>query len=321
MKLKEKFFNKIIYKNYSKVTGEAYWGWVVKFIKHNSLKRPEELTTKINDYLVYLSIVKKLAPKTIRQAGCALIFLYKNILEIEIPYIELPRPQNKKIPTVFSKDEVISILDKLKGIDRLQAQMMYSSGLRVSEVCTIRIKDIDFGNNQIVVDNGKGQKDRIVNLAASLIPLLKHQEEKITLIYKEDVSNPKFKGVYLPDTVKNKYPSLAKSFEWQYLFPSSILNDGIRFYRSPSSIQKAFQTALKAAGVKKFASCHTLRHSYATHLLKDGYDLRVVQELLGHKRISTTMIYTHVLDSEKREIKDLLAESLKPQPIKLLEAI
>ena len=307
--LKDDLYNYCKYKNLSINTAHAYWNWIYKFILHNGKKHPSELTKEVNNYLIHLSVVRKLAPKTIRQAGFALIMLYNKILKLEIPYLELPRPQNKKIPVVFSKDEVSTILNKLIGIDKLQAQMMYASGLRVSEVCQMRIKDVDFGNNQIVVDNGKGQKDRIVNLPNSLIPIIKHQIEKVNLLYREDLQNQNYKGVHLPDAIKNKYPSLVKSFEWQYLFPSSSYSDGIRFYRSSSSMQKAFQIVLKKSGVKKFASCHTLRHSYATHLLKDGYDLRVVQELLGHKRISTTMIYTHVLDTEKREIEDLLGRN------------
>lgn len=304
--LKDDFYNYCKFKNLSINTANAYWGWIKAFILFNDKKHPSELTNKVNEYLIHLSVVKRLAPKTTRQAGFALIMLYNKILKIEIPYLELPRSSNKKIPVVFSKEETFKLLNELKGIDKLQCEMMYSSGLRVNEVSTMRIKDVDFANNQIIVDNGKGQKDRIVNLSASLIPVLKHQIEKVRLVYQEDLSNQKFKGVYLPDAISNKYPSLAKSFEWQYLFPSSIITDGIRYYRSPSSIQKVFKVALRKAAIDKFASCHTLRHSYATHLLKDGYDLRIVQELLGHKRISTTMIYTHVLDTEKREIEDLL---------------
>lgn len=211
------------------------------------------------------------------------------------------------------------MLNELEGMDKLQSELMYSSGLRVNEVCTLRIKDIDFDYKHIVINNSKGQKDRIVNLSESLVPFLRHQIEKVNFLYKDDLSNRKFLGVYVPDAIKNKYPALAKSFEWQFLFPSSILNNGIRYYRSTSSVQKAIKNALRKAGIKKFASSHTFRHSYATHLLKDGYDLRVVQELLGHKRVSTTMIYTHVLDNEKREIKDLLADNPeRKQPIALI---
>jgi len=317
MKLKEKFYQKIKYKNYSKATGNAYWSWIYKFIKYNKIQPPEKLTDKINDYLVHLSIVKNLAPKTIRQAGCALIFLYKNVLDLEIPYIELPRSHNRKIPVVLSIDEVMRLLKHLNGVDLLQAQLMYASGLRVKEVCTLRVKDIDFDNNQIVLNNSKGQKDRIVNLPKSLITTLHHQTEKANLLYKDDLQNRYYKGVYLPAPIRNKYPSFAKSFEWQFLFPSSQITNGLRYYRSTSSIQKAIIKAKVESGINKQISCHTLRHSYATHLLKRGYDIRVIQELLGHKRISTTMIYTHVLDGEKRKIDDLLMIKREPNIIRI----
>ena len=320
--LKDDVYTWMQYKNYSENTAEAYWNWIVKFIKHNNKKHPSELTGKINDYLVYLGIVKKLAPKTIRQAGCALIFLYRKILKIDIPYIELPRPSNKRVPVVLTKTEIISLLKNLSGIDKLQASLMYASGLRVNEASTLRIRDINFQNNQIVIDNGKGQKQRIVNLSGSLISVLQHQIEKVKLLYREDLQNINYKGVHLPSGIKNKYPSLAKSFEWQYLFPSQTINEGERFYRSSSSIQKAIQAAKRKSKIIKMISCHTLRHSYATYLLKDGYDIRTIQELLGHKRVSTTMIYTHVLDAEKREIKDLLADNngktKQPNIIKLV---
>lgn len=317
MKLKEKFNNRIILKNYSKNTGEAYWKWVYKFIKFNKTQPPETLTQKINDYLTHLAVVKKLAPKTIRQAGCALIFLYTKVLEIEIPYIELPRSSNRKLPVVLSPGEVKKLIEGMDGIDKLQTEMMYASGLRVSEVCKLRVKDIDFENNQIIVDNGKGQKDRIVNLPASLIPKLNHQINKVQNLFKDDLANKNFKGVNLPDAIKNKYPSLPKSFEWQYLFPSHFLNDGVRFYRSPSSVQKAIYSAAKQIKLNKFISCHTLRHSYATHLLQRGFDIRTVQELLGHKSIRTTQIYLHINDNEKREVDDLLQDSA-PKIIRLV---
>lgn len=314
--LKDELYNWMKFKNYSNNTADAYWGWILSFIKYYGKKHPSELTDKINEYLMHLTIERKLAPKTIRQAGCALIFLYKNILKISIPYIELPKPSNKKIPVILSRQEVFNLITNLQGIDRIQAQLMYSSGLRVNEVCTLRVRDIDFENRQIIIDNGKGQKDRIVNLAQSIIPNIKNQIEKVQILYREDLLNFKYNGVHLPAAIKNKYPSFLKSFEWQYVFPSSIINGGIRYYRSPASIQKSIKAALNKAGINKFASCHTLRHSYATHLMKEGYDIRVVQELLGHKRVSTTMIYTHVLDTEKREVKDLLYQT--PQPIRLV---
>lgn len=317
MKLKEKFNNKMKLMNYSPRTAEAYWKWVLSFIRFNNVTPPEQLTDKINDYLTHLAVVKKLAPKSIRLAGCAIIFLYNKVLEIQIPFIDLPRPSNRKIPVVLSVDEVRNLINALTGVDKLQSQLMYASGLRVSEVSTLRIKDIDFENDQIVIDNGKGQKDRIVNLPESLIPFLQHQIKKVELLYRDDLVRKSFTGVYLPDGIKNKYPSFAKSFEWQFVFPSSIINQGIRYYRSPSSVQKSLAIASKKIKLTKHISCHTFRHSYATHLLQRGHDVRVVQELLGHKSIKTTQIYLHINDADKRQVDDLLSDK-KVNIIKLV---
>lgn len=317
MKIKERFYNKMKLKNYSPRTADAYWKWSEAFIRFNNLTHPEQLTDKVNDYLTHLAVVKNLAPKSIKQAGHALIFLYRKVLEIELPFIDLPRPSNRKIPVVLAVDEVKYLLNALTGVDKLQAQLMYASGLRVGEVSTLRVKDIDFANDQIVVDNGKGQKDRIVNLPESLITFLKHQINKAELLYKDDLARKSFAGVHLPDAIKNKYPSFCKSFEWQFVFPSSILNQGVRYYRSPSSIQKAIATASRKIRLTKHIGCHTLRHSYATHLLQRGHDVRVVQELLGHKSIKTTQIYLHINDCDKRQVDDLLTEK-KVNVIKLV---
>lgn len=309
MKLEEQFKIKMQVKNYSDKTIKAYWSWIFKFIKHNGTKHPADLAGEINNYITYLTITKKLAPKTIRQAGFAIMFLYNKVLQISIPFIDLPKSNNRKLPVILSPDEVKRLLGNLTRIDKLQSELMYASGMRVSEVCKLRVKDIDFENDQIIIDNGKGGKDRIVNLPQSLIPKLQHQIDKVQLLYREDVSSEKFNGVYLPSGVKNKYPTLAKSFEWQFLFPSQMLNDGIRFYRSASSVQKAIYYACKRAKINKFISCHTLRHCYATHLLQRGFDIRTVQELLGHKSIRTTQIYLHINDNDKREVDDLLLSS------------
>jgi len=308
MKLKEQFENKMKVKNYSEATIKAYWSWIFKFIKHNGTQHPSELADKINDYITYLTIVRKLAPKTIKQAGHSIIFLYRKVLNLEIPFIDLPKPNNRKLPVYLGVNEVKILLSNLSGVDKLQSELMYASGLRVSEVCKLRVKDIDFDNNQIIIDNGKGSKDRIVNLPESLIPKLSHHIQKVQLLFSEDVNNTEFRGVHLPDTILNKYPSLAKSFEWQYLFPSQILTAGLRFYRSTSSVQKAIYSATKKARINKKVSCHSLRHSYATHLLQRGFDIRTVQELLGHKSIRTTQIYLHINDNDKREVDDLLMD-------------
>lgn len=305
-KLKQRFFEKIKYLNYSANTGEIYWSWIVKFFKYNELKHPDKLTEKINDFLLYLRIEKNSAPKTIKQAGSALLFLYQKVLNLKVPYIELPKSENRRLPTVFTEDEALKVIGNLSGTEKLAAQLMYASGLRIGEVVRLRIKDFDFTYNQITVREGKGNKDRFVNLPKSLIEPLKLQINKAQLQFQEDIQKYWFKGTTVPEVIRNKYPSLQKSPEWYYLFYSHNYTKGFKHHISESLIQKAVKVAIRKAGVKKFASCHTFRHSYATHLLRRGEHIRKVQELLGHKSLKTTMIYLHVLDSEKQETVDLL---------------
>lgn len=305
-KLKERFFEKIKYLNYSSKTGEIYWNWIVKFIKHNNLKHPDKLTEKINDFLIYLRIERNSAPKTIKQAGSALLFLYQKVLDLEVPYIELPKSENRRLPTVFTEEEALKIINHLSGIEKLVAQLMYASGLRIGEVVRLRIKDIDFTYGQITVREGKGNKDRFVNLPKSLVDALKLQINKAQLQFQEDIQKNWFKGSTVPDVIKNKYPSLQKSPEWYYLFYSHHYTQEHKHHISESLIQKAVKKAIKECKINKFASCHTFRHSYATHLLRRGEHIKKVQELLGHKSLKTTMIYLHVLDSEKQETVDLL---------------
>ncbi|MHB8871652.1 MAG: integron integrase [Candidatus Doudnabacteria bacterium] len=313
MKLKEQFYNMMKFKNYSINTANAYWGWIEKFIRHNGIKYPSEIADKINDYLMFLTIEKKHAPKTIRQVGFALIFLYQKVLKIEIPqYIDLPKPSNKKPPVVFTRDEVRRILDQLTNENLLIAQLLYGSGLRVSECLSLRIKDIDFGNNQIIIYNGKGNKSDLGLLPSPIIDDLRLQIEKTRVLYQKDLLK-NYNGTTLPEEIRNKYPSVPKSLEWQYLFPASnYCGDKQRHHVHQSVIQKAIKAAIKKAGILKFGSCHTLRHSFATHLLQNGNDIRTVQELLRHKRVSTTMVYTHILDTEKRSVESPLA-SLEPR--------
>lgn len=313
MKLKEQFYNMMKFKNYSPNTADAYWNWVEKFIRYNGVKHPSEIVDKINDYLLFLTIEKKHAPKTIRQVGFALIFLYQKVLKMEIPqYIDLPKPSNKKPPIVFTREEVQSILDRLTNENLLIAQLLYGSGLRVSECLSLRIKDVDFGNNQIIIYNGKGSKSDLGLLPSPIIDDLRLQIEKGRVQYQKDLLN-NYNGTTLPEEIKRKYPSVAKSLEWQYLFPASnYCGYKLRHHIHQSVIQKAVKSAMKKSGILKFGSCHTLRHSFATHLLQNGNDIRTVQELLRHKSVRTTMIYTHVLDTEKRSVESPLA-SLEPR--------
>jgi integron integrase len=309
MKLKEQFYNYMKFKNYSINTANAYWSWIEKFIRYNGIKHPSEIVHKINDYLMYLAIEKKHAPKTIRQVGYALIFLYQKVLKLKIPqYIELPKPSNRKPPVVFTREEVRSIFEQLTNENLLIVKLLYGTGLRISECLSLRVKDVDFGNSQILIYNGKGGKSDLGLLPEALIDDLKIQIEKANVLYRHDLLRS-YNGATIPAGIKNKYPSVAKSFEWQYLFPAkNFCGDLQRHHVHQSVIQKAIKTALKKAKIEKFGSCHTLRHSFATHLLQAGNDIRTVQELLRHKRVTTTMIYTHVLDTEKRQVISPLAQ-------------
>lgn len=304
-KLKDQFMDKMKIKNYSDNTAKSYWAWCFKFIKYNNLQHPKDLTDKVNDYIAYLTIERKLAPKTIRQAAFGIIFLYNKVLQLDIPYIELPKSHNRKIPVVLSREEVFTIIKNLPNNYRLIGKLMYACGLRISEVAGLRINDIDFSNRQIIIRNSKGGKGRIIMMPNSLIADLELQIEKSKILYQQDFNN-KFNGVTLPQTIKNKYPTIKFALDWQYIFPSYNLVENQRHHIHTSVIQKVIKSSIKKSKIYKIVSAHTFRHSFATHLLQSGVDIRTVQDLLGHKSINTTMIYTHVLDNAKRIDFDLL---------------
>jgi len=305
-KLVQLFYEKMAVKNYSPQTIKAYWRWIDDFCRFKEIKHPSEKIDLIDDYILYLTIDRNLASKTVCQAGWALIFLYTKILKIDIPFVDLPKPTNRKPPVVFTKEEIKKVFDNLTNEHLLIIKLMYGAGLRIGECLSLRLKDIDFGNNQILIYDGKGNKSRITILPQPIIGDLKIQVEQSRLIYQKDLLH-NYSGVVLPKEVKNKYPSLNKSLGWQFLFPArNYCGDKQRFHIHASVIQKAIKVAIQKAGIIKAGSCHTLRHSFATHLLQAGYDIRTVQELLGHKRISTTMIYTHVIETEKRAVESPL---------------
>lgn len=313
MKLKEQFFNMMKVKNYSGNTAKSYWDWCEMFIRFNGIKHPSEIVDKINDFIMHLRIDKKYAPKSVRVAGFAIIFLYEKVLRMHIPqFIDLPKPSNKKPPVVLTREEVSALLQNLTNQNLLVAQLLYGSGLRISECLSLRVKDIDFGNNQILIYNGKGNKSDLGILPAPIYNDLRLQIEKVRVQYQKDLLH-NYNGCTLPEEIQNKYSTVSKAFEWQYLFPAqNYCGDKQRHHVHESVIQKAVKSALKKSGIAKFASCHTLRHSFATHSLQHGTDIRTVQELLRHKRVSTTMIYTHVLETEKRSVESPLAY-LTPQ--------
>ncbi len=248
------------------------------------------------------AVHNKVSASAQNQALCALIFLYKDVLNLELPKIDniLRAKSKKKYPIVFTQQELKTILSNMEGTYRLMASLLYGSGLRLMECLRLRVKDLDFNRNQIIVQDSKGQNARITVLPMSLKPQLQLQLKKVKLLHEQDLAEG-FGAVYLPFALAYKYPSAAKSFAWQYVFPA--LKRSIdprskkvrRHHPGESLLQKAVKSAIKKSNIIKPGNCHSFRHSFATHLLQKGYDIRTVQQLLGHKDVRTTMIYTHIL--------------------------
>ncbi len=289
-------------KHFSYRTEQTYIGWVKRFRRFVKEKSPYELSgVEIQDFLTYLAVDKKVSPSTQNQALNAIVFLYKNVLKKEISsYIDAIRArERRRLPVVLTKKEVRHVLSLIEGEQRLMASLMYGCGLRVSECLRLRIKDIDFEQNILVVRAGKGDKDRITLLPESLKDDLLNQIEEVRKIYEED-RRKGLPGVWLPGGLERKYPEAGKEWGWFWLFPSKSLSiDPVnhtvrRHHVHPATLQRAVRDAVKQADIAKPATAHSLRHSFATHLIEDGYDVRTVQELLGHKSLNTTMIYTHV---------------------------
>ncbi|WP_308368218.1 MULTISPECIES: integron integrase [unclassified Microbulbifer] len=284
-------------------TEQTYVHWIKRYIHFNELRHPKMLgVSDIERFLNHLAINRNCSINTQKIALNALVYLYKRFLEVDVSNLEFtPARQYRRLPTVYSRVEVQAILAHLRGAHRLQVELMYGSGLRCAELLSLRIKDIDFGSNNIFVRGGKGNKDRTTMLPQSLVPALEKQIEYVELLHAQDLEDG-FGDVYLPDALERKYPSAARSLAWQYLFPASKVGpdprSGVlrRHHLHPTALAKQIRRAVQATGVRKPARAHAFRHSFATHLLEAGYDLRTIQELLGHSDISTTEIYTHVVN-------------------------
>lgn len=288
---------------YSKKTEEAYTKWIKQFIIYNSKQHPEVLTKEnIEKYLTHLTVDRNVSASTQNQALCAIVFLYKKVLKQEFGWLEDVKraTKNKRLPVVLSRNEARSIIEEMKGVTKLITSILYGSGLRLSECLNLRILDIDFDNKTIVVRRGKGDKDRTTVLPKSMVVDLKKHLRKVKEIHYEDLRRGYGEAI-LPHQLEMKYPNSAKEFKWQFVFPSekriklNNKNKIIRNHLQESTIQKAIRYATIKAKVEKKVGPHTFRHSFATQLLSDGYDIRTIQELLGHKSLRTTMIYTHVL--------------------------
>ncbi len=304
-KLLDQLADLLATKRYSPRTIEIYSRWVARYVRFHGTRHPRELdATHIRAYLTHLARRSKISAATQNQALAALLFLYRELLGIPMGApegIELAK-RSQHVPTVLSIEEVAVVLDAIpSGPVQLMASLLYGSGLRVAECCALRVKDIDIDRREVTVRAGKGGRDRRTMLPESLVAPLRSQIAKVKRLHARDLRRGAG-GVILPDALAKKMPYAAQELAWQWLFPAARQyverTTGVirRHHTHPTVLQRAVTTAVRAAGMDKRVTCHTFRHSFATHLLESGYDIRTVQELLGHKDVSTTMIYTHVLN-------------------------
>jgi integron integrase len=299
---------------FSRRTEEAYTQWIKRFIYFSGRRHPAELgEPEVTAFLNHLAAERKVAAATQNQALSALLFLYKEVLGRELAWLKGVQRANRppRLPTVLTRAEVERLLAQLQGTKWLIASLLYGSGLRVLECLRLRVKDVDPAYRQILVRDGKGEKDRVTMLPEKLLVPLQEHLERVRALHVRDVRDG-YGEVHLPYALDRKYPRAGREWRWQYLFPSATRSadpgDGVmrRHHLDESVPQRAVKEALSVAGIAKHASCHTLRHSFATHLLEGGYDIRTVQELLGHADVSTTMIYTHVLNKGGRGVRSPL---------------
>lgn len=288
-------------------TEEAYRYWIRQFIFFHKKRHPRELReAEVTQFVNHLAVQRSLSASSQTQALNAIVFLYRDVLVLPLGEMNgLNRvQQRKRIPVVMTAKEVSAVLSQMSGSTLLMAQLMYGSGLRVEECCTLRVKDIDFGSSVVNVRNGKGAKDRTTVLPICLQPGLQAHLIRIAQLHADD----RIRGAGLaplPNALERKYPNASESLAWQFVFPSSVCRPWgesgrlARWHVSPSTIQRAFRQAVVRAGIMKHATVHTLRHSFATQLLASGTDIRTIQLLLGHRSLQTTMLYTHVLEVTK----------------------
>jgi integron integrase len=290
-------------RHYSIRTEEAYVNWIRRFILFHAKRHPKEMGgPEIEAFLTHLAIEEHVAASTQNQALSALLFLYREVLhqELDYPIAAVRAKESQHLPAVLTKDEARRVIAQLSGIYQLQAKLLYGSGLRLLECLRLRVKDLDFERRALIVRDTKGDEDRVTMLPDSLVEPLRDQLQRVRRLHEEDLAKG-LGSVYLPDALDRKLPNASREWIWQYVFPSDKLSvdprSGAlrRHHLDESGLQKAVRAATRAAGLDKRVTCHTFRHSFATHLLENHYDIRTVQELLGHKDVRTTMIYTHVL--------------------------
>ncbi len=291
--------------HYAMKTEKVYVQWIKRFILFQNKTHPLEMGKKeIEQFLTWLAVKRRVSPSTQNQALQAILFLYRRVLKIDLPWLDdvVRAKEQQRVPVVLSREEVSLVLSALSGQHKLIAQVLYGSGMRLSECLRLRVMMVDINRLSLSVYSGKGGKDRVTVLPETIVPAISQQIHSVKLLHQQDIVMG-YGGAYIPAALSRKYPNARYELKWQYLFPSKRLAvdprnpaGKQRHHLHDSAVQRAMRQAVKISAISKRASCHTLRHSFATHLLESGMDIRTIQQLLGHKDVSTTMIYTHVVN-------------------------
>src|SRR3990167_8923437 len=314
--------DKLRVKHYSIRTEQTYVDWIKRYIYFHGKRHPKDLGARdIEAFLTHLAVVGKVAASTQNLAKSFLLFLYREVLEIDLPWLDniTQAKAPKRLPVVLTVSEVQSVMSHLTGTHSLIASLLYGGGMRLMEAVRLRVKDVDFAQHEILVREGKGFKDRVTMLPEAVVAPLKAHLAKVKTLHEEDLAQG-FGEVYLPFALDKKYPTAGRDWGWQYVFPSKNLSvdprsdKTRRHHLDEKGVQRAVKQAVPNTDLTKPATPHTLRHSFATHLLQSGYDIRTVQELLGHSDVSTTMIYTHVLNKGGRGVMSPLDREIRDAP-------
>jgi integron integrase len=313
-KLLDQVVARLRVKHYSLRTEKSYVDWIKRYIFHHGKRHPKDMgAAEVESFLSHLAVARNVSASTQNQAKSALLFLYKEVLGLDLPWLDnvTQAKTPKRMPVVLTQSEVQALLTRLDGTLWLIASLLYGSGLRVMECLRLRVKDVDLSRREILVREGKGFKDRVTMLPATLVEPIRQHLLKVQSLHHEDLAAGHGE-VFMPMALDRKYPGAGNSWAWQYVFPSVKLSvDPLskkirRHHADEKTVQRAVKKAANLASIHKLATPHTLRHSFATHLLESGYDIRTVQELLGHSDVSTTMIYTHVLNKGGRGVSSPL---------------